>query len=117
MRYVPLSALNTEMGSLMPVLIEAIKLPLDESSLHLSVVRTFTVLLKDSPEKVGEHLVSLLPRLLDFAGDSKQAPIVHNSTSFLFSGTSNGIVEAFNSPFHSPIPSHSALQGDGIKAR
>lgn len=82
MKYLPAPVLLSELVQLLPILVEALRIPLKEeekdtgTALHLAAVAALRMLASESPERVADYMNSLLPPLLSFIDPLNGSPLV-----------------------------------------
>ena len=81
LRFLPTSALLSEIKQLLPIILESLKVPLSqetasEAPLQQAAVSTLKLLIKETPDAVTEHLNTVVSALLTFATDQAQSPLV-----------------------------------------
>jgi DNA repair/transcription protein MET18/MMS19 len=81
MRNLPTSALLSELNQLLPIILESLKVPLSNETVHeaplqQAAVSTLKLLIKETPETVTDHLNTVITALLAFAIDQDHSPLV-----------------------------------------
>jgi len=70
LKYLPTSVLLSELPQILPILLESTKVPITPGTsnvLQLAAVNTMIMLVQEVPNTVGNHLGTLIPRLLDMS--------------------------------------------------